>query len=38
MIKKLTSDVLGIPSYFSILLTIRATGKPEARVMKKTEF
>jgi len=38
MIKKLTCDVLGLPNYFSTLLTARASGKVDAKAIKKTEF
>lgn len=38
MIKKLVTDVLGLPIYFSILLTLRANNKPDIRTMKKMEF
>ncbi len=35
MTKKLVSDVLGLPNYFSTLLIIRATGKSDANTMKR---
>ena len=38
MAKKLTCDVLGLPNYFSTLLAIRATCKPDVRSLKKNEF
>ena len=38
MAKKLTCDVLGLPNYFSILLTTKATNKLDTRTMKKSEF